>query len=328
MRSQEELRQILGEQPDCFEALCEMSAWYYHAKNYAGCFAMLERAIASYEANPIELEQSKFFEIKRLNASMQRNFLPEILGVSYELLDLRRMPIFKLGRVREMTWRFNASNYHHIAEALISPQLRRLRYLTMTFESGTDFVLQQLSDRLPESLRAINLYFDEMPDRNVFLSFWHNYQQSCGLSGIVSITMRMPFMDDEMACAVRDALDKLECLHFTSQDPSGITPIFCEKLADDPRSNMLLRLGLVGTSIGDEGLFTLLSSENFEAVQTLDVHDGILTNATARVLHAEHNMNHLRNIDLSYNRIDPAGLAMLQNTSLQIKTEGQHQRPE
>ena len=110
-------------------------------------------------------------------------------------------------------------------------------------------------------------------------------------------------------------------------DRTGIQPDYCEFLADDVRSSTLTRLALVGTSIGNEGLFTLFESDNFESLQTLDLHDGVMTNGATMVIVSAHSMPALRTIDLSYNTIDAAGLNRLKHATVECKTDHQHERP-
>ena len=327
MRTQEELRQILSADPDQFDALCEMSGWYHREGNFAACFALIDRAIASYESMPQNEAQSRYFEIKRFRSHLLRNRLPEILGDVYPLLDLRWTPVFKLGRLRETAWSLNGSNIFHIPGGMRSPMMRRVRYLAILFENSANAALEQLCMYFPESLRALHLTFREVPENSVFSRFWQQAAERGIFNGVTALSVTMPEIDDETASLMRHAFDSLESLELISTNRGPLTSLFCEELADDTRSNALTRLALVGTNIGDDGLFTILSSENFSSLQVLDVHDGILTNATARVLSAEHNLSRLRSIDLSYNRIDPAGIDMIQHTSIEAKMDGQHTRP-
>ena len=101
----------------------------------------------------------------------------------------------------------------------------------------------------------------------------------------------------------------------------------CEYIADDAKSQSLMRLGIVGSRIGDNGLFALFSSDNLNALQALDLRDGTLTNNAARVVTAAHSLPQLRALDLRYNEIDPAGIDMLMRGNIQCKVDGQHVRP-
>ncbi len=327
MHSQEELRQILNQSPDCFEALCEMAVAYRKSGNYAGCFAMVERAIDSYQTNPIPETEAYYFELKRLHAHLLRNHLPEILGPIYQLLDLNWMPVFKYGRPCEMAWRIHSLNIEYLDDALNSPQLKRLRYLYISFESRVDETLRLLSNRIPKSLKALNLQFNALPSEMDFASFWTAYHNTDELDHIRSLKVSMSRITDAIALIIRKSFSALEELVFCSTDRQGLTAAMCEYLADDVQSNALRRLGLVGTSIGDRGLYALISSPNLYQLQTLDLHDGILTNTAARLICAESELPQLTSIDLSYNKIDPAGIAMLEKCPLSIKLDGQHMRP-
>lgn len=327
MRSQEELKQVLSQLPECFEALCEMAVLYRKAGNYAGCFAMVERALDSYDANPIPSEEAYYLELKRLHAHLLRNHLPEILGSIYQLLDLNWMPVFKSGRPSEMAWRIHALNIEHFDEALNSPQLKRLRYLYIAFESHVDQALEILSGHIPQSLRVLNLQFNAMPSEMDFARFWNVYHSTDALAHIRSLKVTMPRITDADALQIRKAFCELEDLSFCSRDRQGITAAMCEYLADDVQSNALRSLSLVGTSVGDRGLYALISSPNLSQLQTLDLSDGVLTNTAARLLTAESELPQLTSVDLSYNKLDPAGIAMLAKSDLAIKTDGQHTRP-
>ncbi len=326
MRSQEELKLVLSQLPECFEALCEMAVLYRKAGNYAGCFAMVERAIDSYEANPIPAEEAYFFELKRLHAHLLRNHLPEILGAIYQLLDLNWMPVFKSGRPSEMAWRIHALNIEHLDDALNSPQLKRVRYLHVAFESHVDQALGILSGRIPQSLKVLNLQFNVMPSELDFARFWNIYHNTEELAHIRSLKVTMPRITDADALLIRKAFCELEDLSFFSRDRQGLTAAMCEYLADDVQSNALRSLSLVGTSVGDRGLYALITSPNLCQLQTLDLSDGVLTNTAARLLTAESELPQLTSVDLSYNKIDPAGIAMLSKSNYTVKTEGQHTR--
>ena len=159
-----------------------------------------------------------------------------------------------------------------------------------------------------------------------------SYQDFCAhcrseLGNVTSMTLRMPRIDNDIAVLTRNVFHVLESFSLTSMDRTGITEEFCEQLADDPLSNHITRLGLVGTSIGNKGLFAIFSSDNFAALQALDLHDGILDNGAAKVIAAIHNLANLRMIDLRYNRIDPAGLDMLKNGAVECICDNQHTRP-
>ena len=327
MRTQDELRLILSENPECFDALCEMSDVLHGDGNYAGCFAMLERAIAVYESAPDSVEQVRYFELKRIRTHLVRNHLQDILGDVFPMLDLRWMPVFKLGRIRETAWRINDSNIQYLEGALQSPMMRRVRYFSLVFESCANDALIHLCSHFPGSLRALGLAFREMPGSLEFMRFWQSFAGTDALKGVVSFTVALPVIDDEYAMLMRQSFQSLERFELISTQRRSLTSAFCEELADDERSNALTRLALVGTNIGDDGFFTLVSSENFSALQVLDVHDGVLTNAAARILSAEHNLSNLRSIDLSYNRIDPAGIDMIQRARIDASLEGQHSRP-
>ena len=327
MATQDELIQLLNSDPENFGVLHDLALLFYKDANYAGSFAMAERAIASYEKeeHADQSFQSPYFDIKRLHAKLQKNHLDQILGPAFHLLDSQWLPVFKLGRPRELAWIVNSRNLAHIAPALNSVQLRRLRFLSIKFEDSVDEALAQFKDVSMSMIRALNFNFLKMPKTRHLQDFCVNCRSQ--LSNVVNMTLRMPRIDNQIATLARNAFHALESFSLTSLDRTGITAEFCESLADDPLSNHMMRLGLVGTSIGNEGLFAIISSDNFAALQALDLHDGILNNGAAKVLAAARNLPNLRTIDLRYNMIDPAGLNILQNASLDCLTKGQHERP-
>lgn len=325
MRSLEELRAVIESRPDDFNALYEMTMAYRQEHNYAACFAMSERLIASYDKRPIANEQNRYFEIKRLHSQMMREHLADILGPSSGLLDTRWMPVFRLGRPREMAWKITPSNARRIRAALEAPQLKKLRFLSITFEDSPNEALKVLREVYLGGLKVLNLIFMNAPDESIFHSLWANAGDQ--FKNICSFSLRMPFINTSMAISVRNAFGPLESLSMTSLDRRGIDQDFAEYLADDLQSQALTRLALVGTSIGDEGLFALFSSENFNNLQALDLHDGILTNNAGRVFQAAHNLPKLRHVDVRYNNIDPAGINMIQHACINCVVEGQHTRP-
>lgn len=325
MRSLIELKGILEHHPEDFNALYEMTMIYRQEHNYAACFAMSERLIASYDKRPLAHEQNRYFEIKRLHSQMLREHLSDILGPSSRLLDTRWMPVFRLGRPREMAWKITPANAHHMRAALEAPQLKKLRFLSITLDDSPNEALKVLHEVYLGGLKVLNILFMNRPDDSIFYSLWRNAGDQ--FQTICNFRLRMPFIDDQMATTVRKAFGPLESFSLTSLDRRGISQDFAEYLADDTQSNTLIRLALVGTSIGDEGLFSLFSSENFNNLQVLDLHDGILTNNAGRVFQAAHNLPKLRNIDVRYNNIDPAGLNMIKHSCLDCVTDGQHTRP-
>ncbi len=326
MINKEEISQILREDPENFGALFELAISFKDEGNFAGAFAMAERAIESYENNPIPSYQNSYFIIKRLHLMVLKEHLDTILGPAFQLLDQRWMPVFKLGRPREMAWNVTTENLKFIEDALNAPQLKKLRFLNINVLESPDEVWTAITNSNLANLKALNIQFIKMPDSRHFKNQLRNAKTS--LTGITTATFRMPRLDDTLAIPIRESLGTLEAFNLTSLERSGISPGFCEALADDERSNTLTRLSLVGTTIGNEGLFAILSSENFSSLQALDLRDGIMTNGAARVITAAHNLPKLRSIDVSYNMIDPAGINMLQSaTKLEIICEGQHERP-
>lgn len=102
----------------------------------------------------------------------------------------------------------------------------------------------------------------------------------------------------------------------------------CDMIVDDPQSSRLRILALIGTSIGNSGLMTLLQNENFDRLQMLILRDGILTNTAADIISASE-LPQLRKIDVSYNQIDQAGLHKLERiTHIQVTRDFQNCRPE
>ncbi len=327
MATQDELIQLLNNDPENFGVLHDLALKFYEDSNYAGSFAMAERAIASYEKeeHADKSFQTPYFDIKRLHAKLQKDHMDQILGPSCHLLDSQWLPVFKMGRPREMAWIVNASNMEYIVPALNSVQLRRLRFLSIKFEDHVDEALEQFKNVAMSMLRALNFNLLEMPKKRSLQDFCVNCRNE--LNNVINVNMRMPKIDNQIAMLARNAFHALESFSLTSLDRNGITAEFCETLADDPLSNHMMRLGLVGTSIGNEGLFAIISSDNFAGLQALDLHDGTLNNGAARVLSAARNQPNLRTVDLRYNMIDPAGLDMLKNGSVEYLTEGQHARP-
>lgn len=326
MRSLEEISALLAQDPENFTLLHDMAFLFHQNRNYSGCFVMLERAIASYETNPIPELQPHYFDIKRLHTHLLHDRLQEVLGPAYFLINQRWMPVFKLGRVREIAWNVSSKNLKHVIPALSNSMLKKLRFLSLTIEDSADELLDLLSTVPLNTLRALSIQFSETPTFSIFRQFFTTHKNS--FIDIKSLSLRMPRINNTMAVCVRNALETPESLNFTSMDRTLINKDFCEMLADDAKSNFLTRLSLVGTSIGNEGLFAIFSSENFSSLQALDLHDGILSNGAAKVIAAAHNLPNLHTIDLRYNMIDPAGINLLRGASIQCLYDCQHTRPE
>lgn len=321
MLDQEKMREILSQNPEDFGALYALCLDFRQAHEYCASFAMAERAIASYEKNPAGGEQNRYFELKRLHMQLMRDHLDALVGVGAQILDERWRPIFHLGRPRELALSVAAENVSLLQNALCAPQLKRLRFLSVTvLSNATEAVISMMNGQF-QPLRALSLAFHEMPNVAALCQFFENVHTQ--FVGVTSFKIQLPRIDNVLAMELRRAFGTLESLTLESFDREGITSAFCEYLADDPRSAALTRLGLVGTSIGDDGLFTLLSSDLLTSLQVLDVRNGILTNNAARVIVA-HSLPNLHAIDLRYNQIDPAGIDMLARLPIQCHTASQH----
>ncbi len=324
MTNQDEIREILGRDPENFAALHALAMEFRQNHSYAACFAMADRAIASYEAHPVAGEQNHFFELKRLHAQMLREHMPDLIGPAASMLDPRRKPIFKLGRPRELALCAGTHHLSVLAEALCANQLKRLRYLSITVAGNATQTLLALKFGRYDTLRALSLTFESQPDGEALRDFFETLRPH--FAGIVSFRLHMPSIGDEIALFARRAFGKLEYLSFESGERL-MTQALCEHLADDPQSESLMRLEIIGSRIGDNGLFALLSSECMGSVQAMDLRDGILTNNAARVVVAAHSLPQLRALDLRFNEIDPAGIDMLGQSPIRCRTEGQHTRP-
>ena len=324
MKCQDEIREILSRDPENFQVLYELAHRFDREKSYAACFTMVDRAIASYEATPVEGEQNHFFELKRLHAQLLREHMFEIVGPAASMLDPRWKPVFKLGRPRELALCIGTHHLPILHEALCANQLKRLRFLSLTITGDATQAVQALLFGRFDTLRAFSLSFDEVPDMAHLCHFFESHAPH--FRDIISFKLRLPRIDDALALRARRAFGPLEFFALESY-ARLMTESVCEYIADDPQSQALMRLGIVGSRIGDRGLFALFSSDHLNGLQALDLRDGALTNNAARVITATHSIAQLRSIDLRYNEIDPAGIDMLMHTSIQCKVDGQHSRP-
>ena len=322
----DDLSQFYTQDPDNFETLYELTTRSFQEHNFPVSFAMSERAIAVFEKHPEASYHARYFDVKRLHYQMIHEHLDEILGTAYPLLDSRWMPVFKLGKVREMAWRIDHTNVLNIRQALNASSLKRLRFLSVTFEEIPDNALIQLIHCNLTSLRALSMHFVTMPSVELLMDFFSSLREN-GIE-LNTFGLRMASIDDALAIHIRRSLGGIDVLSFTSMVREGMTHKLCESIADDPQSNTLTRLCLVGTSMGNEGLFSLMSSENLKSLQALDLHDGILTNAAAHIITASHELPSLHCIDVRYNQIDPAGVDILSRCAFQCYCDNQHERPE
>lgn len=327
MRSQEELIAALREQPDSFDTLYEYCMLLSSTNEYTKLFSLSERGVAIYETTPelYDIEQMRYFDLKRICHQLKRDHLDALVGESWPLVDLRWQPVFKLGRPREIAWQISHKNLAYLPAALHSDQLKRLRFLSITIADCTEEVLNILSRFRFEPLRVMNMCFLETPSVAAYQNFWNNAATDCG--GLTSLSVRMPRLTDDHAIITRQALPHLESLSLLSLDRNYMTIKLCDFLADDPHSVNLMNLALIGTCFGDKGLLSLLTSEHFANLQTLDLHDGTLTNAAARLINADYHMPQLRNLDVRHNMIDPAGIDALQRARIQVACSDQHTRP-
>lgn len=324
MIDQKEIREILSKHPDNFPALYALAASFLNGRQFAACFAMAERAINSYEKNPGGGDMERYFELKRIHARLLREHLDDILGPASEMLDTCWFPVFKNGRPREIALNLKREHLPMIETALNAPQMKRLRYLNVTINETSAQILEHLTVCDLSSLRMLSMTFKESANLDMILRFFEIMRPQ--FQSITSLNLHLPAIDDGAARRIRAAFGNLEAFSLES-DVRLMTESVCEEIADDPQSKYLVRLGLIGTKIGDNGVFMLLSSQNFDALQVLDLRDGILTNNVARVISAANELPSLRAIDLRFNCLDPAGIAMLKNHTIECNIGFQHMRP-
>lgn len=321
-----ELNKKLHENPNSFELLREYTLVLYDQRDIAGCFALTERAISVYERKALPSIQPQYFELKRLRQRLIREHLDVLVGPSFPLLNMRWLPIFKLGKPREMAWAIDRNNVHLISAALASPQLSRLRYLNINVAEAAGIeTLKQLLQRQLSPLRALSLSLNDSLPKQVYLDFFSHAREK--VKELITFKLSLPRLDDELAIAAIKNNDKLEYLTLCSLEREALTQNICEFIADNPSSQKLSQLGLVGSSFGDTGLLALLTSEHCTGLQALDLHDGVLSNVAARIVTAENRLSSLRSLDFRYNQIDPAGLDILARTKIDCRCEHQHQRP-
>lgn len=325
MRTQQQLKAVLKDNPGDFEALYELSKVFNDENQFAASFAMSDRAITSYETAPDPALKTQYFELKRLHAQLQRERLADILGPAIDFVNPQWVPVYRNGRPREMSWVINASNIKSITPALAAPQLKKLRFLNICIKDRPDETIRALAASNLSQIRSLAMQFNVQPDSRLLAKLLSEKHDA--LQNITSLSVTMPSIDDDTALKIRNAFGTLESFSLTSLDRSGLTQAFCDALADDRRSCALTRLALVGTSIGNEGLFAIIESKNFPSLQALDLHDGILNNGAAKILAATDNLPALRNVDLRFNQIDPAGIDMLKKCSLKCTCDNQHKRP-
>ncbi len=325
MRSLEEIENALRQNPDSFDTLYEYTLVLHASQHYRYAFVSTERAIAVYESSPTEEAKERYLELKRFRQRVLMNHLDAILGELMPFLDTRWTPVFKLGRPREIALIVDRNNVRGLTEVVKSDQLKRVRFLSLTIDECADEALEILQDFRFDPIRIMNLCFNADVSPAVYTSFWqHASQRVVNLSGL---SCRMPHLTDRAAITTYKSVQRLESFSLLSLDRTTMTEAICDCIADDERSNRLTSLAIVGSSIGDKGLMSLLQSDYLESLQSLDLHDGILTNASARLISADFKLPQLRTIDLRYNQLDPSGVSILSKLPLEIKIDSQHRRP-
>lgn len=325
MRSLEEIENALRGNPDDFDTLYEYTRVLFDANHVKYSFASTERAIAVYESAPDPAQEARYMELKRFRQKLILNYLDALLDEAWPFLDARWTPVFKLGRPREIALLITPDNVHLLPALIKSDSFKRLRFLSLTFVDCADEALDHLQEFRFDPIRIMNLCFNSDVHESAFDAFWQKIMFR--VKNLVGVSLRMPHLTDKIATTLQNYTSNLESLSLLSLDRTTLTHKFCEVLADDARSQRLTNLAIVGSCLGDKGLLTLLSSDNFANLQTLDLHDGTLTNAAARIIAADIKLPQLRSIDLRYNQIDPAGLDILSRVRLELKVSDQHNRP-
>jgi len=325
MRSLEEIENALRQDPDNFNLLYEYTVVLHGSHHYRYAFVSTERAIAVFESAPTEANQAYYLELKKFRQRVLANHLDDILGGIMPFLDSRWTPVFKLGRPREIALIVNRNNVRYLSEVVTSDQLKRLRFLSLTIDDCADEALEVLQDFRFDPIRVMNLCLNADVSASVYESFWQRASQH--VTSLSGLSCRMPHLSDRAAITTYKSVQQLESFSLLSLDRTTMSEAVCDCIADDERSNSLTSLAIVGSSIGDKGLMSLLQSDYLESLQSLDLHDGVLTNATARLISADFKLPQLRSIDLRYNQIDPSGVSILSRIPLEIKLDSQHRRP-
>lgn len=320
---------LLNAPSESLQSFATLSAYAHdYASNgaYREAFMFSERALTAYETESGSIDSPEYAALRRLRHQLLRDHLDLIVGASWPLLDKMWPPVFKNGHIREVSWTITPDNLESLAPAVRSEDCRRLRFLNIQIMTQPDEVLCHLGELDFSPLRVLNLHFKQNPPPDAYQTFWNKAAQTA--HALDSLTISMTRHTDIHAEICLSHLHALEALNLISSDRDGMHEKICEIIADGPISQTLRTLALVGTSIGDSGLMTLLQNENFERLQMLILRDGILTNAAADMILASE-LPQLRTIDIRYNQIDPAGLSKLDRIShIQMLTDHQNCRPD
>ncbi len=326
MRSLSDYQNASSTFPESFLELSETANARMASQAYREAFVFAERALSAYETEHGTTESIACADMKRLRHQLMRDHLDQVVGTSWPLLDKMWTPIFKLGNLRDVSWEITADNLSRLSAAVSSEDHRRLRFLNMNITVSADEVLSCLSQFNFSPLRVLNLHFKKDPSVAAYRAFWEKASETART--LDSLTVSMPHHSDAHAEICKSHVRHLETLSFISSDRRCMHDGICDMIVDDPQSSRLRILALIGTSIGDSGLMTLLQNENFDRLQMLILRDGILTNTAADIISASE-LPQLRKIDVSYNQIDQAGLHKLEQiTHIQVTRDFQNCRPE
>lgn len=325
MQKSEQFEQKIAKYPDSFELHRSYAQYLYDKAEYGYCFVVLQRAIEIYESAPEPILQNDYFSLRRLEQSLKRENMPDLIGEVHGLLARGWTPVFKHGLVRELVLQVHRGNVGHLVAGLRSGKLRKLRALSLKFEDGAQEGLKGLCGVAVTSLRALQMHFSQRVDPGAVLHFLES--QRTPLSNMRIFHLRMPRIDDEHAIGIKRLLGALEyfTLHSLEREGMGLQTAYF--IADDAACALLQELSLIGTQVSDRGLLALAMSKGLGKLRHLSLRDGTLSNNAGRIMSADHGFRSLRSLDVSYNQIDESGLVELRRLGLELQDAHQHKRP-
>ncbi|OIP39371.1 MAG: hypothetical protein AUK47_10120 [Deltaproteobacteria bacterium CG2_30_63_29] len=258
-------------------------------------------------------------ELEELERTILERHLDALVGPAFEFVIDNHLPKVENGRVVELSVHVEGDDLRRVAEVFTSPLLSSLQVLGVIVDDIVEDVIAKL-DMAPFALRELNLWLrgnlSPMTLKSVLEA------PVCG--GLESLYLRGTQLTDDTVKALGRSAATITELTLRSDDMTRLGPNSVNHLADARFTPSLTALGLISTSIGDQGAFNLASLQPFANLRRLALRDGVITNDGAKILGSDPVFEGLEFLDVSRNVIDDAGLVALRGLGIQVRSEGQH----
>ncbi|MDX9722318.1 MAG: hypothetical protein RBU37_16360 [Myxococcota bacterium] len=315
----QDYERLLAQDPTALSVRTEYIQELYQTGRFADCLEQIQIAF-SYDERvgdaPL-LRQLQALE-KHLLSKQLRSFVGSIA----KLVHPQQAPVIEKGRVVEMVIKYDGASFDTLQRGLQSKFLEQLELLSVVCEAAPEHVMAALGDASLPSLIDLNVWVRAPLPSASLQAFAH----SALATKLESFYLRADVLSDEHVMALMSGQARFFELRLRSTDRSRLTAQSAKLIVESQQARALQTLGIMGSSIGDEGTMLLSTSKTLCGIRRLELFDGVIRNQGARML-ASNLLPRLEFLDLRFNEIDDAGLHELRHMDLEVHTDGQFQRP-